>query len=145
MATKKELPRFMNLQKAVDYVLWHNFMSRTSNSSPLGVVQSCHGDYLVVARGHPSFEDQEFEALPDTYSSMDYTKIASIKMQQDSLEHWNGLSGMLQNAQGELLRFILEKQVPIEKWIRYELACRGYNKNCQWVGFNKAKEIWLVD
>jgi hypothetical protein len=50
---------------------------------------------------------------------------------------------MFSIANGELLRFILAYNIPLEKLIRYSLSARGYDKNQHWVGFNKAKEIWL--
>jgi len=40
-------------------------------------------------------------------------------------------------------RFILHYGIPLERFIRYELACRGHNKEHQWCGYEKAKEIWL--
>jgi len=50
---------------------------------------------------------------------------------------------MLSVIHGEVLRFILSAKIPLEKFIKYELACRGYDKDFQWVGFDKAEAIWL--
>ncbi|MFC4634637.1 hypothetical protein ACFO3O_12000 [Dokdonia ponticola] len=38
---------------------------------------------------------------------------------------------------------ILAYDIPLEKLIRYSLSARGYDKDHKWVGFNKAKDIWL--
>ena len=46
---------------------------------------------------------------------------------------------------GALLCFVLHTKLPLEKLIRYELASRGYDQNMNWVGFEKAKEIWLKE
>ena len=51
---------------------------------------------------------------------------------------------MFSVAHGETLRFILNTKIPLKRFIRYELACRGYDKNFKWVGFDKA-EVDLVD
>ncbi len=37
---------------------------------------------------------------------------------------------------------MLLAKISLEKLIRHELACRGYDENHRWVGFNKAHEIW---
>ena len=52
---------------------------------------------------------------------------------------------MISEMDGEILRFILKYKMPIERFIRYELASRGYDENHQWVGFEKAKAIWLQE
>jgi len=64
-------------------------------------------------------------------------------MDRDPLRHWEEIRGMVTVIEGELLRFILEKKIPIDKLIRYELAVRGYDKDHKWCGFDKAKEVWL--
>ena len=62
---------------------------------------------------------------------------------RNPLWFWEELKGMFSTANGELLRYILAYDIPLEKLIRYSLSARGYDKEMQWVGFNKAKEIWL--
>ncbi len=64
-------------------------------------------------------------------------------MDDDPLSHWEEIAGMFSVAHGETLQFILSAKIPLEKFIRYELACRGYDENFQWVGFEKSQEIWL--
>lgn len=44
---------------------------------------------------------------------------------------------------GEILRFILKYQVPLERLIRFELAARGFDKDHIWGGLEKAEKIWL--
>ncbi|GGG24911.1 hypothetical protein GCM10011344_26950 [Dokdonia pacifica] len=53
------------------------------------------------------------------------------------------MKGTFGTLNGELLRFILVNNIPLEKPIRYSLSARGYDKEMKWVGFNNAKEIWL--
>jgi len=39
--------------------------------------------------------------------------------------------------------FILKAHIPLKKFLRYELACPGYDKKFNWVGFEEAEKIWL--
>jgi hypothetical protein len=134
--------RHQNKSKAIDNALWLNFEHRTSDKG-FGVVQSIEHDYLVVPKDHPSTVDETFETLPDDYTSLHYERIAEIYADRNALWFWEEIKGMFQTANGELLRFLLSHQVPLEKLIRYELACRGYDADMQWVGFDKAKKVWL--
>ena len=76
------------------------------------------------------------------YVDMDYDHIDRIALDDDPLKHWSELRGAFSTMDGELLRFILYMKIPLEKCIRHELASRVYDEDHQWVGFDKAKEIW---
>ncbi|WP_299213512.1 hypothetical protein [uncultured Dokdonia sp.] len=88
-------------------------------------------------------EGQIFETLPENYTSLSYDRIAEIFADRNPLWFWEELRGMFATASGELLRFILAYDIPLEKLNRYNLSARGYDKEMKWVGFNKAKEVWL--
>ena len=62
---------------------------------------------------------------------------------EDPLNHWEEIRGIYSIMDGELLRYILQSKIPLEKFIRFELASRGYDKDYRWCGFEKAEEIWL--
>lgn len=128
--------------KAIDNVLWLNFENRTTEKE-YGVIQSIEHDYLIVPKDHPSVQGETFEKLPDSYASLSYDRIAKIFADRNPLWFWEELKGTFGTLNGELLRFILAYDIPLEKLIRYSLSARGYDKNMQWVGFNKAKDIWL--
>lgn len=98
---------------------------------------------MVFQKDHPSFKKSDFEALPKDYTKMDYKYINQIRMDDDSLSHWEEIAGMFSVAHGETLRFILSANIPLKRFIRYELACRGYDKDFLWVGFDKAEKNWL--
>ena len=78
-------------------------------------------------------------------SQINFEQISHIRMDEAPLLFWEEIAGMFSVVGGEFLRFILHTKIPLEKLIRYELATRGYDKNTQWVGFDKAKKIWLND
>ncbi len=128
--------------KALDHALWLNFEHRTDDKE-YGVVQSIEHDYLIIPKDHPTVAGETFEVLPNSYTSLSYDRIAEIFADRNSLWFWEELQGMFSTANGELLRFILAYDIPLEKLIRYSLSARGYNKEMKWIGFNKAKEVWL--
>jgi len=136
------MTRHQNKSKALENAVWLNFEHRTT-SKVYGVVQSIDHDYLVVPTSHPTVKGETFEILPNSYAAMDYDRIAEIFADRNPLWFWEELKGMLQTTSGELLRFVLAYDIPLEKLIRYSLSARGYDKEMQWVGFDKAKQIWL--
>lgn len=131
----------LSLQKAIDLALWQNYNHRFRDN--YGVVLSSKGDYRVFPTDHPSFEKRDFEPLPKDYKNMDYKYIQQIRMDDNPLPHLEEIAGMFSTANGEILHFILSAKIPLKRFIRYELASRGYDKNFKWVGFDKAQEIWL--
>ncbi len=94
---------------------------------------------------HYPFKGEQFEELPSDLSAMTYDHIQRIRMAYEPLEHWEAIAGMFSVADGEILRFILAYKVPLERFIRHELAGRGYDKNHNWIGFEQAAKLWLVD
>lgn len=81
--------------------------------------------------------------LPKDYSEITYRHLDSIRQDEDPLPHWESITGMLAVMDGEILRFILNNRVPLDRLIRHELALRGFDENHRWCGFDKAREIWL--
>lgn len=142
MEKDKHLELFHDRQKAIDQAMWLSFVHRTKGWT-FGVVQSVEGGWFVTERTHPSFDESDFTSLPKDCANMDYNHIKRIGMDTEPLEHWEEIKGMFSVANGETLRFILHNSVPLERIIRFELAARGYDKDHRWVGFEKAKEIWL--
>jgi hypothetical protein len=135
------MTRFPNKQKAIDLAVWQNHNHRFDDN--YGVVSSIDGDYMIFQTDHPTFNKSDFEKLPRDYSKMKYKHIRKIRMDDDPLSHWEEIAGMFSVAHGETLRFILNTKIPLKRFIRYELACRGYDENFNWVGFDKSEEIWL--
>ena len=137
-----KLERQPNKEKAIDVALWLNFKHRVDGKT-VGVIQSIEGDFLIVSPNHPTFKDEAFEVLQADYTDMDYKHIRNIGMDVDPLWHWAEIKGSFATLGGELLRFILKYNVPLEKLIRYELAYREHDENHLWCGFEKASKIWL--
>lgn len=138
----KKMHRQKSKIKALDEALWLNFKNRVSKET-VGVVESIEGDYIIISPEHPTFKGDTFEILPKNYKAMDYEHIKSIGSDLSPLPHWEAIDGMISTMDGEILRFILHYKVPLKRFIRYELACRGFDENHKWCGFDKAKKIWL--
>ncbi|WP_299217011.1 hypothetical protein [uncultured Dokdonia sp.] len=136
------MTRHPSKDKAIDNAVWSNFEHRTTNKEYV-VVRGTDHNYVVIPKDYPTVDGQAFEVLPDSYATLDYERIADIFADHNPLWFWEELKGMFSTANGELLRFILAYDVPLDKLIRYSLSTRGYDKDQRWVGFDKAKEIWL--
>jgi hypothetical protein len=137
---------FENLFLAIDTAVWMNFSVRQRGCEPLYVISGPSNDYAVVSDDvlelfelpitHPLFGD---------YIPMDYDHIEIIATDPKAPKHWEDIRGMFSGMDGEILRYIIQMDIPLEKFIRYELASRGYDKDHKWCGFDKAREIWLSD
>ena len=130
-----------SLQRAIDIAMWMNFKYRIDKRS-FGVIQDkkAHWYDVVETKGR---RKSSLITLPSDYSDMTYEQIEAIRTIVNPLNHWEEMVGLFSSAHGEILRFILANEVPLEKLIRYELAIRGYDENHLWVGFDKARKIWL--
>ena len=133
-------------QKALDDAVWKNFLLRQRGCSPFHVVGKTGEMCAVVSDDILEFFDQTIDhPLPEDYADITYDHISLIAQDGDPLNHWSEIKGMFSSTDGEILRFIIAMEVPLEKFIRHELASRGYDKDHNWCGFDKAKEIWLTE
>lgn len=128
---------FSDPAKAVDFALWLKFKYRMDKREFI-IQEEAPDSYRVV----PSDGMQKSKILiPENYSDMDYKEIETIHKDLTPLNHWQELGEIISNGHDELLRFILFYQVPLEKWVRYELASRGYDNQYHWLGVEKSKEV----
>lgn len=134
--------RHQSKHKSIDHAVALNFQHRCEDKE-YGVIQSVEKDHLVVPTNHPTFAGEDFEKLLDSYAFLDYERIEQILVDRNLLLHWESIKGMFSVADGKVLRFILALNIPLDKFIRYELAARGYDEDHKWVGFPRAKKIWL--
>ncbi len=136
--------KFINRNKAEDYAIWQNFLNRTKVER-LGVVETDTQEFRMVSSGISRMVNQKSIPLRESYGDMEFEEIQTISKDDDPLPHWEAIQGMFAITDGEILRFILQYQVPLEKFIRVELAHRGYDEDLHWVGFSKAEKIWITD
>jgi len=138
MRTEKRR-KFSKWQKTIDCAIWLTFKNRLKNI-PYGSTVS-KGGYRV------DIIDSEHENLNDyyqgIYSHINFEQIKAIRQDKDPLAHWEDIVGAFSVMDGELLRFLIHTDMNLMKFVRYELASRGFDKDHKWVGFDKAEEIWL--
>lgn len=139
---ENKLLRHPSLTKALDHAVWLNFSHRVE-AKEFGVIQSSHGDYLVVPKKHPTFKGEAFEKLPKDYANISYEHLKMIGMDEDYVGIWEELRGVFSTMNGEMLRFILHAKIPLKRMIRWELANRGFDENQKWIGFEKSYKLWL--
>ena len=135
---------YSNLDKARDRAIWLEFEHR--NVSKQFVVFDGPEDNYAVADLQSAEEmdiTHNFYSLPENYQHLSFGDLKGIAGDPEMLEHWESLLGKFSVMEGELLRFILQYQVPLEKIIRHELSCRGFDHNNQWIGFDQSEKQWL--
>ena len=130
-----------SIDRAIDIALWMNFKYRLEKRV-FGVT------YYKKTKLYQIIENQGRKnakslPIPKDYSQMSYEQIQMIRADSDPFNHWEEIMGLFSVTHGELLRFILMYNIPLDKIIRYEIAARGHDQNNQWVGFDKAQEIWF--
>lgn len=137
------LDLFDKKQKAVDHCLWLNFKYRIAGIR-FGVINGPHNNFAVCEEVTAREMEMNFlDILPENHSQLSYKKLDVIRQDPEPLPFWESIIGMISVIDGEILRFILEQKIPIDKIIRHELALRGFDKNHRWCGFDRAREIWL--
>lgn len=130
--------------KGIDDAVWKNFLVRELDCSPFYAIEHKEGICAVVSDDILElFDHTIIHPLFGDYIDMDYDHIASIFRDKDPLDHWSEIKGMVSVTDHRVLRFILEKNIPIEKFIRHELATTGFDEKGTWCGIDKSKEIWL--
>lgn len=137
------LDLFNNQQKAIDHAMWLNFKYRIAGIV-FGVLNGPNKNWAVCEQATVDEMEMSFlKILPKDYSELSYRKLDIIRQEQEPLPFWESIVGMVSVTDGEILRFILENKIPLDKIIRHELALRGFDKNHRWCGFEKARDIWL--
>jgi hypothetical protein len=136
---------FNDQQKAIDHAMWLNFKYRIANIV-FGVIHGSNNNWAVCEQATADEIGFSFlKVLPKDYIKLTYKQLDKIRQDEDPLPHWETIVGMLAVMDGEILRFILKNQLPLDRMIRHELALRGFDKNHRWCGFDKARDVWLND
>ncbi len=134
---------FDDQQKAIDHAMWLNFKYRIADIV-FGVIHGPDDNWAVCEQATAEEMDMMFlDILPKNYLELNYKQLDVIRQDQEPLPFWDAIVGLVSTADGEILRFILANNIPLDKIIRHELALRGFDKNHRWCGFDKAREIWL--
>ena len=134
---------YSTLDKARDRALWLEFEYRNIPKHFM-VFDGPENNFAVADL--QTAEEMEithhYYSLPENYQHLSYGDLKGISGDPEMLEHWENILGKFSVMEGELLRFILKYQIPIDKIIRHELGCRGFDHNNQWIGFNESEKLW---
>jgi len=123
--------------------MWLNFKYRIANIV-FGVIHGPKNNWAVCEQATANEMGFPFlNILPKDYLNISYKQLDKIRQDKEPLPFWESLVGMFTVTDGEILRFILENKMPLDKIIRHELALRGFDKNHRWCGFDRARDIWL--
>ena len=137
------LDLFDSKQKAIDQAMWLNFKYRIAGIV-FGVIRGPENNWAVCEQATAEEMKITFlDILPNDFSVLKFKHLDTIRQDKEPLPFWSELAGMVSNADGEILRFILKNKIPLDIIIRHELSLRGFDKNHRWVGFDKSREIWL--
>ena len=143
MTEDSYLDFFDNKEKAVHHALWLNFKYNIAKIK-FGVIHGPENNWVVLEQTTSlELEIPFLNILPKNYSEISYDTIRHIKMDKYPLPHLESIIGIFSTVDGELLRFMVQTKLPLEKLVRHELAGRGYDKDHRWCGFEKAEDIWL--
>ncbi|REE80693.1 hypothetical protein BX611_2345 [Lutibacter oceani] len=134
---------YADKEKAIHCAIWLNFKHR-SEGKIYGVIHGPDDGWACVEKEiSEEMEIPFLDILPIDLSDISFDEIKKIKTDETIFAHWEIISGMLSITDGEVLRFILHTKLPLEKFIRYELASRGFDEYHKWCGFDNAEKIWL--
>ncbi len=132
-----------NLDKARDRALWLEFEHRNVPKQFV-VIDGPENNYAVADLQTAEEMDivHHYYSLPENYQHWTYGDLKGIAGDPEMLEHWENILGKFSVMEGELLKFILKYQLPLEKIIRHELGCRGFDADNRWIGFSESEKLW---
>lgn len=134
---------YVNKEKAIHRAIWLNFKHRTDRKT-FGVIHGPDDNWACVEKEiSEEMEIPFLESIPKDLSTLSFDEIKTIRTEESMFAHFEIIFGMLSVTDGEILRFILHSKLPFDKFIRYELASRGFDEDHQWCGFDNAEKIWL--
>jgi len=140
---EKHINIYKDPNKAIHRAIWLNFKHRTDGKT-YGIIHGPDDDWACIEKEISEEMEMPFlDLLPKDLSNISFDEIKKIRADELMSTHWDIIFGMFSITDGEILRFILHAKLPLEKFIRYELASRGFDKNHNWCGFDKAEKIWL--
>ncbi len=134
---------FDTFSKASHYALWLDFKYRADY---VNFVVCKIGEECFIVCEHEKAKQQNLNIIiPLAHILKDISDqdISTIAKDTEPLSFWENIRGTFSILDNEVLMFVLDYNIPLELFIRYELACRGVDKDNRWIGFDKAENVWL--
>lgn len=132
---------FPTLSKAQDFAVWEQF-AESSNGDTFYVVDGPEHYSVVNQSMLEELGGIQSYPLKTSYADLQWQDMESLYQDEDPLFPWEELIGIFQTMDGTLLRFILAYRIPLPLFVCYTLACRGYDSQKRWVGFDTSDHIW---
>ena len=136
---------YNNLDKARDRALWLEFEHRDIPKHFV-VFDGPEDNFAFVVADYQTAQEMDishhYYSLPENYQHLSYGDLKGIAGDPEMLEHWENLLGKFSVMESQLLMFILKYQVPLEKIIRHELGCRGFDSQNRWIGYTESEKEW---
>lgn len=115
--------KFETLQKATEMAMWMTFTHRKyTNGQHAVFLNNETREFEVKALRDKIEPEYIFLLLPENHSQMTYSHFKTIYSDPDPLEHWKKIMVILSEIDEELLRFLVNCQIPLEKLIQFELS-----------------------
>lgn len=134
---------FNDTFKAIDIAKWFNTTRRTLGYEWI-IVPFNKNQYKVIEFPQNRKKPKAFlDIVPKNYEKMSFEHIAHLAQDFDPPSHFEDILGMFSILNNQVLLFILNEKIPLEKFARNQIVSRGYDENNLWVGYDKAKKIWL--
>lgn len=114
--------RNMGKKKAIDWLLYANFMCRNSNNEYQLVSVFRKGLGIFPISFDPEgWGHSRIKVKKNSYKRTSKKYFQKIMEDEERLEHWTKLINEFKKMDTELLRFIVEKEVPLEQFARQAL------------------------
>lgn len=131
---------FNNLYCAIDYASWENFVR---GSKQFKVFERHKNLYIVEEVVTGSKKRKGLIQISEPYyENLSYDHLKSVSKEFELERFMENIKGAFSNMSNQELLFILNKRIPIIKFIRLEIANRGFDEHNDWVGFTAAEKIW---
>ncbi len=139
----KVILHFSDFIKALNTAIWLNFKHQAEGEGRFSIIDGPSGEFTVVS--HDILEDFENPSViphDDHYEGIDPEVAHYIRHDPEPMDHWQEIIDMISMMDGDILRFILYTDLPLNTFIKEELAGRGYDDRGNWIGFEQSKALW---
>lgn len=129
--------------EALNTAIWLNFKHQALGEGLFSIMDGPNDVFSVVSRDVlEDFENPSVIPHDNHYEGMDPEVAHYIRHHPQPMEHWQEIIDMISSMDGDILRFILYTDIPLNTLIKEELAGRGYDNLGIWIGFEQSKALW---
>ena len=139
---KSKLKHFYSLKEAQFFALYKSFVHRLREEIFVAI-PSYKGQYTVVLKADALERGcTVYEPAPDHFTKLSIQEIEDLIIEENPIEPFRELNNALSIISPEILSFMIQKNLPLEKFVQMYLVIKGYNKLGQMVDYDVAKMDW---